>query len=70
MATLYIRAMQRRFKRGDRVKIKGGRYDGSLGTVDSVVFQRTADHLGEFHHGYHVILGCGQVVTVRNDQVG
>ena len=35
--------MKRNLRRGDRVKIKGGLYDGAAGTVDSVVFQRTED---------------------------
>ena len=69
MASLYIRPMERNLRRGDRVKIRGGRYDGAAGTVDSVVFQRTEDRPNELHHGYHVILDCGRVVTVRNDQV-
>lgn len=51
------------------MKIRGGKYDGAVGTVDSSVFQRTEDQPDEFHHGYHVILDCGRVVTVRNDQV-
>ena len=61
--------MERYLRRGDRVKIKGGRYDGSVGTVDSAVFQRTEDRPNELHHGYHVILDCGRVVTVRNTQL-
>jgi len=32
-----------RFKRGDRVIITTGSYQGSTGTVDSAVFQRTVD---------------------------
>ena len=70
MTPLYIRPMERNLRRGDRVRIKGGRYDGASGTVDSVVFQRTEDQPNEFHHGYHVILDCGRVVTVGNGQVG
>jgi preprotein translocase subunit YajC len=61
--------MKRNLRRGDRVKIKGGLYDRTVGTVDSVVFQRTEDQLNEFHHGYHVILDSGRVVTVREVQV-
>ncbi len=61
--------MKRNLKRGDRVKIEGGRYDGAVGTVDSVGFQRTEDQPNEFHHGYHVILDCGRIVTVRGGQV-
>ncbi len=70
MATPYIRPMKRNLRRGDRVKIKGGRYDGAVGTVDSVVFQRTEDQPNEFHHGYHVVLDSGRVVTVNKGQVG
>jgi len=43
--------------------IKGGRYDGAIGTVDSVVFQRTDDQPNEFRHVYHVILDSGRVVA-------
>ena len=35
--------MKRNLRRGDRVKIKAGLYDRAVGTVDSVVFQRTED---------------------------
>ncbi len=66
MTPLYIRPMVRNLRRGDRVKIKGGRYDGAAGTVDSAVFQRTDDQPNGFHHGYHVILDSGRVVTVSN----
>jgi len=43
MAPLYICPVKRNLRRGDQVKIKGGLYDGAVGTVDSVVFQRTED---------------------------
>ena len=69
MTPPYICPMKRNLRRGDRVKIKGGLYDGTVGTVDSVVFQRTEDQPNEFHHGYHVILDSGRVVTVREVQV-
>jgi hypothetical protein len=49
--------------------IKGGRYDGAIGTVGSVVFQRTDDQPNEFRHVYHVILDSGRVVTVAKGQV-
>jgi len=62
--------MKRNLKRGDRVNIRGGRYDGAFGTVDSVVFQRTDDQPKELQHGYHVILDSGRVVTVNKGQVG
>ena len=61
--------MKRNLKRGDRVKINGGQYDGALGTVDSVVFQRTHDQPNEFHHGYHLVMDCGTVITVSKFQV-
>ncbi|MCH8296766.1 MAG: hypothetical protein IH873_01735 [Chloroflexi bacterium] len=69
MTVLYIRHMERNLRRGDRVMVRGGRYDGATGTVDSLVFQRTEDQPNEFHHGYHVILDCGRVVTVRKNRV-
>ena len=46
--------------------IKGGRYDGAIGTVGSVDFQRTDDQPNEFRH---VILDSGRVVTVAKGQV-
>ena len=58
-----------RFKRGDRVIITTGSYQGSTGTVDSAVFQRTMDYPDEYSPGYHVVLDNGEVVTVRWDQV-
>ena len=70
MTPIYIRLMKRNLRRGDRVKIKGGRDDGAIGTVDSTVYQRTEDQPNKFQHGYHVILDCGRVVTVGRDQVG
>ena len=70
MTPRYIRPMKRNLKRGDRVKIRGGRYDGAIGTVDSVVFQRTDDQPKELQHGYRLILDSGRVVTVNKGQVG
>jgi ribosomal protein L24 len=58
-----------RFKRGDRVIITTGSYQGSTGTVDSAVVHRALDHPDEYTPGYHVVLEHGQVVTVRWDQV-
>ena len=37
--------------------------------MDSAVFQKTADYPYEYHHGYHVYLDDGAIVTVRVDQV-
>ena len=58
-----------RFKRGDRVIITTGRYQGCTGFVDSAVFQRTVDQPDEYAPGYHVVLDNGAVVTVCWDQV-
>ena len=58
-----------RFKRGDRVIITTGSYQGCTGTVDSAVFQLTVDQPDEYAPGYHVVLDNGEVVTVRWDQV-
>ena len=54
-----------RFKRGDRVIITTGSYQGCTGIVDSAVFQRTVDQPDEYAPGYHVVLDNGAVVTVR-----
>ena len=43
MTPPYICPMKRNLMRGGRVKIKGELYDRAVGTVDSVVFQRTED---------------------------
>ena len=37
-----------RFKRGDRVTITTGSYQGRTGFVDSAVFQRTVDQPDEY----------------------
>ena len=58
-----------RFKRGDRVAILWGRYEGATGAVDSAVFQRTVDYPNVYAPGYHVVLDDGSVVTVRVEQV-
>ena len=58
-----------RFKRGDRVIITSGSYQGCRGTVDSAVFQRPVDQPDEYAPSYHVALDDGEVVTVRWDQV-
>ena len=58
-----------RFKRGDRVTITNGSYQGRAGTVDSAVFQRTVDQPDDHAPGYHAVLDNGEVVTVRWDQV-
>ncbi len=44
-------------RRGDRVTIVSGKYAGRTRTVESGVFQRTADHPDEFANGHRVMLG-------------
>ena len=56
-------------KRGARVRITTGKYTGQTGTVDSNVFQRTADYPNDLSNGFHVMLDIGELVTVRWDQV-
>ena len=56
-------------KRGDRVRIRWGRYQGATGIVDSAVFQKTVDYPNEYAAGYHVVLDDERVVTLRWDQV-
>ena len=58
-----------RFKRGDSVRIRWGRYAGAVGVVDSAVFQKTVDYPEEYAAGYHVVLDDDKVVTLRWDQV-
>ena len=58
-----------RFGPGDRVKIVSGKYAGATGTVDSKVFQNSADYPEELVASYHVVLDAGKVVTVRVGQV-
>ena len=57
------------FKRGDRVIITTGSYQGCTGTIDSAMLPRTVDQPDEHSPGYHVVLDNGEVVTVRWDQV-
>ena len=56
-------------RRGDRVIITIGRYEGHGGTVEANVYQKTADYPDEFSNGYHVMLDTEELVTVRWDQV-
>jgi hypothetical protein len=48
--------------------IVSGCYKGHQGVIDNAVFQGTVGHPDEFAPGYHVVLGDGEVVTVRWDQ--
>ena len=56
-------------RRGDQVTITRGKYAGRTGTVESNVYQKTADNPGERANGYHVMLDTEVLVTVRWDQV-
>ena len=57
-------------RRGDRVIIISGRYEGHRGTVEANVFQQTVDYPDELANGFHVMLDTGDLVTVRWEQVG
>ena len=56
-------------RRGDRVRITGGKYSGHTGTIESNVYQRTMDYPDEWANGYHVMLDTEVLVTVRCGQV-
>lgn len=58
-----------KYRRGDRVTIVSGSHNGAMGSVESLVFQRTVDYPDDYAAGYHVALEDGQTVTVRWDQV-
>ena len=55
--------------RGDRVRITTGKCAGQTGTVESNVFQRTADYPNDLSDGFQVMLDTGDLVTMRWDQV-
>lgn len=69
MANPYLWSMRWMRRRGDRVKITTGRYAGRTGTIESNVYQRTADYPDEWANGHHVMLDADELVTVRWDQV-
>ena len=56
-------------RRGDRVIIISGTYEGHRGTVEANVYQKTVDYPDEWANGFHVMLDTGKLVTVRCDQV-
>ena len=56
-------------RRGDRVIIISGMYEGHRGTVEANVYQKTVDYPNEWSNGYHVMLDTEKLVTVRLDQV-
>ena len=55
-------------RRGDRVIIISGTFEGHRGTVEANVYQKTADYPDEWSNGYHVMLDTEKLVTVRWDQ--
>ena len=56
-------------RRGDRVTIIKGKYDGYHGTVESNVFQRTVDHPDGWANDRQVMLDSEELATVRWDRV-
>ena len=52
-------------RRGDRVIITSGMYEGHRGTVEANVYQRTADYPDELSNGYYIMLDTEELVTVR-----
>ena len=56
-------------KRGDRVTITTGKYQGHEGVIESNVHQRTADYPKDRNDGFQVMLDTGALVTVRWAQV-
>ena len=56
-------------RRGDRVIIINGMYEGHKGTVEANVYQKTVDYPEELANGYHIMLDTEKLVTVRWDQV-
>ncbi len=56
-------------RRGGRVIIITGMYEGYRGSVEANVYQKTVDYPTEWHNGYHVMLDSEKLVTVRWDQV-
>ena len=51
------------------MKIITGKCARHTGTVESNVYQRTEDHPDEWFNGHHVMLDCGELVTVRWERV-
>ena len=56
-------------RRGDRVIITSGTFEGHRGTVEANVHQRTADYPDELNNGFHVMLDSEELMTVRWEQV-
>ena len=57
------------FKAGRPSNHHPRRYGGIVGTVDSIVFQRTTESREEFSNGYHVVSETEEVATVGSDLV-
>ena len=55
-------------RRGDRVIIISGTYEGHTGTIEANVYQNTVEYPDELANGYHVMLDTEELVTVRWDQ--
>ena len=55
-------------RRGDRVIIINGTYEGHRRTVEANVYQKTVDYPDEWANGYHVTLDTEGLVTVRWQQ--
>ena len=56
-------------RRGDRVIIINGTYEGHRGTVEANVHQKSEDYPDKWANGYHVMLDAEELVTVRWEQV-
>jgi hypothetical protein len=56
-------------RRGDRVTITSGTYDGQKGTVESKVYHKAVDYHNEWSNGYHIMLDTEALVTLRWGQV-
>ncbi len=56
-------------RRGDRVIIISGTYEGHRGTVEANVYLKSEDYPDELANGFHVLLDSEELVTVRWDPV-
>jgi len=56
-------------RRGARIIIINGTYEGHRGNVEANVYQRNVDYPEEWANGYHIMLDTEELVTVRCDQV-
>ena len=58
-----------RYGRGDRVMITSGTFQDCVGTVVSIVFQRSVDYPDDWAPGYQITLDNDTWAQVRWDQV-